>query len=95
MGKTGRHHEQENVVVHDYLHPYVLILFIVCGYGAAKLGVWFRRSGWHSSLLWCARMRCFSVVDTEVSNSETGRSETVSHCLLWPALKDCDQRCVK
>jgi len=74
---------------------YAPILFIACGYGAVKLGVWFRRSGRQSSLLWCARMKCFSVVDTEISNSKTGQSKTVIHCLLWPELKDCDQRCVK
>ena len=79
----------------DDLHPYALILFIICGYGAAKLGVWFHRAGQHSSLLWCARMRCFSIVDTEVISAETSQSANVTHCLLWPDLKECDQRCVK
>lgn len=79
----------------DYLHPYALILFIVCGYGSVKLGGWFRRSRSQSSVLWCARMKCLSVVDTAVTKSETGQSETVTHCLLWPELQGCDQRCMK
>ena len=79
----------------DYLHPYVLVLFIICGYGAAKLGVWAWRSRQRSLLLWCARMKCFSIVDTEATSAETGQSSNVTHCLLWPELKECDQRCVK
>lgn len=79
----------------DYLHPYALILLIVGGYGVVKLGLWFRRSGASSSLLWCARMRCFTIVDTEVNTSDTGQSKNVTRCLLWPELKNCDQRCVK
>ena len=79
----------------DYLHPYALILFIICGYGAVKLGLWLHRAGHHSSLLWCARMSCFSIVDTEVTGGETDQSRNVSQCLLWPELKECDQRCVK
>ena len=79
----------------DYVPPDALILFILCGYGVVKLGACCLRSCPRTSLLWCARMKCVSVVDTEVSNSETGRIETVTHCLLWPELKGCDQRCVK
>ena len=78
----------------DYGLPYALILFIVCGYGGVKLGTWLRRLRPSSSVLWCARMKSFSVVDTEVRNSAAGQSETVTHCLLWPELKDCDQRCI-
>jgi len=36
-----------------------------------------------------------SVVDTETTISETGQSEKVIHCLLWPKLQGCDQRCIK
>ncbi len=79
----------------DYGMLYALILLVLSVYGIVKLSGWFLRSGPHSSLLWCARMRCLSVVDTEVSSSATGQSENVSHCLLWPELKDCDQRCIK
>lgn len=56
----------------DHVLPYALILLIVGGCGVIKLGGWFWRSGPHSSLLlWCARMKCFSVVDTEVTQSCT------------------------
>ena len=80
----------------DYALPYAPILFIVCGYGIVKLGGRFWRSGPRSSLLlWCARMKCLSVVDTESTNSETGQSKNVTHCLLWPELQGCDQRCIK
>lgn len=79
----------------DFGLLYALILFIVGGYGVVKLIGWLRRSSPHSSVLWCARMKCFSVVDTEVTKSETGQSKKVVHCLLWPELHDCDQRCIK
>ena len=79
----------------DPVLPYPLILFIVCGYGAVKLDGWRRRSGSRSMVLWCARMKCLSVVDTEATTSETGRSENVTHCLLWPELHGCDQHCIK
>jgi len=79
----------------DYGVPYALILFIVCGDGVVKLGGWRRRAAPRSSVLWCARMKCLSVVDTETTRSETGQSEKVTHCLLWPELQGCDQRCIK
>lgn len=79
----------------DNALPYALIVFILCGYGVAKLSPRFRRSGARSLVLWCARMKCMTLVDTEMSDSEAGQSEKVTHCLLWPELKDCDQRCVK
>jgi len=71
------------------------ILFIVGGYCIVKLGGWFLRSAPRSLVLWCARMKCLAVVDTEVTTSESGRSEKVIHCLLWPELHGCDQRCIK
>ena len=72
-----------------------LVLFIVGGYGVVKLAGWLWRSAPRSSVLWCARMKCFSVVDTEVTSAETAQSEKVTDCLLWPELRECDQRCVK
>jgi hypothetical protein len=74
---------------------YTLILFVIGSYGVVKVCGWFRRSAPHSSLLWCARMKCLAVVDTEVTLSETDQSEKVTHCLLWPELQGCDQRCIK
>ncbi len=79
----------------DDLLMYQPILFIVGGYCIVKLGGWFWRSRSRALVLWCARMKCLSVVDTEGTTSETGQSEKVIHCLLWPELKDCDQRCIK
>lgn len=74
---------------------YGLMFLIVCGYGARKLGLWEPRSGQRKSLLWCSKMKCLSIVKTKIIQSATGPSETVTNCLLWPELKDCDQRCVK
>ena len=74
---------------------YVLILFVVGVYSVVRLRGRLLRSGAHSSLLWCSRMKCFSVVDTEVTKCETGQSKKVTDCLLWPELHDCDQRCIK
>jgi hypothetical protein len=79
----------------DPVSPYALLLFIACGYGGVKLGRWFWRSAPNSSVRWCARMKCLSVVDTEVTTTATGQSENVTDCLLWPELRDCDQRCSK
>jgi hypothetical protein len=75
----------------DDLLVYQPILFIVGSYCIVKLGGRFWRSAPHSLLLWCARMKCFAVVDTE----ETGQGKKVTHCLLWPELRSCDQRCIK
>jgi len=79
----------------DDLLVYQPILFIVGSYCIVKLGGRFWRSGPRSLVLWCARMKSMSVVDTEVTTSETGQSEKVTHCLLWPELHGCDQRCIK
>jgi hypothetical protein len=79
----------------DDLLVYQPILFIVGSYCIVKLGGRFWRSGPRSLVLWCARMKCLSVVDTEATTSETGQSENVTHCLLWPELHGCDQRCIK
>lgn len=79
----------------DDLSIYQPILLIIGGYCIVKLGGWFWRSGPRSLVLWCARMKCVSVVDTEAIRSETGQSEKVTQCLLWPELHACDQRCIK
>jgi hypothetical protein len=72
-----------------------LLVFIACGHGVAKLGGWFRRSAPHSSVRWCAKMKRLSVIDTGITILETGQSKSLTRCVLWPELKDCDQRCTK
>jgi hypothetical protein len=72
-----------------------LPLFIACSHGVVKLGGWFRRSAPHSSVRWCGKMKCLSVIDTGITILETGQSKSLTRCLLWPELKDCDQRCIK
>ena len=53
------------------------------------------KSHQESWLVFCARMRCLSLVDTEPVTEGAARGLVVRHCLLWPTLKDCDQRCFK
>lgn len=79
----------------DQVLPNALILFIACGYEGVKIGAWFRRSAPDSSVRWCAKMKCLSVVDTGVTLLETGESKNLTRCLLWPELHGCDQRCIK
>ena len=46
-------------------------------------------------LVLCAATKCLSLVDTETV-AGVGRPDlVVGHCLLWPTLQGCDQRCVK
>jgi hypothetical protein len=71
-----------------------VILFVLGWYGLIRLSGHFRPSQWQASMVWCARMKCISLIDTEPARPEKKNSLTVSHCLLWPDLRDCDQRCI-
>jgi hypothetical protein len=74
---------------------YALLLFIACGSAVAKLDGWFRRSAPHSSVRWCGKMMHLSVVDAGVTILETGQTKSLTRCVLWPELQDCNQRCIK
>jgi hypothetical protein len=45
--------------------------------------------------VWCSRVKCFSLVDTGSVPPGEEKSPAVQHCLLWPELHSCDQRCIK
>ena len=78
----------------DYAYLYGLMLLSVCGNGARMFGLWARPKAQRSLVLWCSRMKCLSLVETEITKAASDGHETVTHSLLWPELKDCDQRCV-
>lgn len=72
-----------------------VILFILGWYGLIRASGHFRPSQWQTSVAWCARMKCMSLIETEPPRGEEKYSLNVSHCLLWPELHDCDQRCIR
>jgi hypothetical protein len=61
----------------------------------AKLAVKRLKSGQESWLVFCASTKCLSLVDTETVAGEERPVLVVRHCVLWPTLEGCDQRCVK
>jgi hypothetical protein len=71
------------------------LLFILGAYVALKLVERFLGSSHETSFVWCSRMRCFSLIDTDTKARATGPGKTITRCLLWPELHDCNQRCVK
>ncbi|HJX10630.1 MAG TPA: hypothetical protein VJ733_09020 [Candidatus Binatia bacterium] len=71
------------------------VLFVIGWYGLIRLSGHFCPSQWRASVVWCARMKCMSLIETEPPQGEEKNSLTVSHCLLWPDLHDCDQRCIR
>ena len=72
-----------------------VILFVIGWYGFIRLSGHLRPSRWQASVVWCARMKCMSLIETEPPRGEEKNSLAVSHCLLWPQLHDCDQRCIR
>jgi hypothetical protein len=72
-----------------------VILFAIGWYGLMQLAAHFHPSQRHASLVWCASVKCMSLIETEPSKSEEKSPPAVSSCLLWPQLHDCDQRCIR
>jgi len=42
-----------------------VILFVLGWYGLIRLSGHFRPSQWQASVVWCARMKCMSLIETE------------------------------
>lgn len=72
-----------------------VILFAIGWYGLIRLSEHFRPSPRQASVVWCTRMKCMSMIETERPKSKAKSPFAVSHCLLWPDLHDCDQRCIR
>ena len=72
-----------------------VILFVLGWYGLIRLAGHFRPSQWQESVVWCARKKCMSLIETEPPRGEEKNSRNVSNCLLWPELHHCDQRCIR
>jgi len=58
------------------------ILLVFIWYGVIRLAGRLRPPQWQAS-------------ETEPPRGEEKYSLNVSHCLLWPELHDCDQRCIR
>ena len=71
------------------------ILLVFIWYGVIRLAGRLRPPQWQASVAWCARMKRMSLIETEPPRGEEKYSLNVSHCLLWPELHDCDQRCIR
>jgi len=70
----------------------ILLVFIWCG--LIRFAGRFRPARWQSIMVWCARMKCISLIEAEPVANKERKSAAVCHCLLWPELHDCDQRCI-
>jgi hypothetical protein len=72
-----------------------VILLILTWYGVIRLAGRLRPPQWQASMVWCARMKCMSLIETEQAQANDKSSLAICRCFLWPELRDCDQRCVR
>ena len=72
-----------------------VIVLVVIWCGVIRLGGGLCPPQWHASVVWCARMKCMSLIETEPAEAKNKNSLAVWHCLLWPEIHDCDQRCIR
>jgi hypothetical protein len=67
-----------------------VILFLCGWYGMSKVaGRWLRRLQ-DSRVVWCAKMKTFSLVEPKIPSAKRGTGGEIGHCLLWPQYRDCD-----
>ena len=71
-----------------------VILLVFIWYGVIRLAGHLRPPQWHAIVVWCARMKCMSLIETAPPPGKEKTPPTICHCLLWPELHDCDQRCI-
>ena len=71
------------------------IPFILGTYRFGRLGGRVSKSRQRPWLVLCARMKCISLIRTETMPGAGKPALAVRHCVLWPTLQGCDQRCVK
>ena len=72
-----------------------VILFILGWRGLIRLAGHADPSPWRESAVWCARMKCVSLIEITPPQGNEKSNPAVSRCLLWPAIHDCDQHCIR
>ena len=72
----------------------VVILLGLIWYGVIRLAGRLRPPLWHASVVWCARMKCISLIETGPPPGKEKNPPAICYCLFWPELHDCDQRCI-
>ncbi len=70
------------------------ILLVFIWYGVIRLAGRLRPPQWQASVVWCARIKCMSLIETAPPRGKEKNPPAICHCLLWPELHDCDQRCI-
>jgi hypothetical protein len=71
------------------------IFFLLGWYSALKLaGFWLMPLA-KFRVVWCAKTKSFSLVETEWVAGTEPPAVSVKNCLLWPEFGGCDGRCVK
>ncbi len=71
-----------------------VILLVFIWYGVIRLAGRLRPPQWQAIVVWCARMKCMSLIETAPPGGNDKRPLAVCRCLLWPELHNCDQRCI-
>jgi hypothetical protein len=81
--------------MNDFTLTIGALLFIFGWYGLSKIvGRWSRRTE-KLRVVWCGRLKTFSLVETKPAPNDKGNDPEVDRCLLWPEFHDCDQRCIR
>lgn len=78
----------------EYTLAVTALLYIAGWFALTLLVRCLHRSPRQSRLVWCAAMKCFSLVELESGLQGKKTRRVVRRCLLWPELHDCAQRCV-
>jgi len=71
------------------------LMFILGWYGLSKLVGRLSRGLQSSRLVWCSRVKTFSLVKIAPGRGNGGAPGKVHACLLWPEFQDCDRRCIR
>ena len=71
------------------------LVFMLGWHGLSKIVAHLSRRLQQSRVVWCARIKTLSLVETEPERAQNRAQPTVRRCLLWPEYHDCDQRCVR
>jgi hypothetical protein len=71
------------------------LLFVLGWYGLSQVVGRLSRKLQKWRVVWCARMKTVSFVETKPAPDDNGNNLEVGRCLLWPESHDCDQRCIR
>ena len=71
------------------------ILFVFGWYGLSKVVGRLSRGLQQSRVVWCARAKTFSLVETEPAKTAGETEPQIRRCLLWPEFHNCSQSCIR